>query len=76
MKVDSFQQRVLSTWVCLLLLLYQTTTCQGLQGLSLQSNGKYGLFVPLEVQHGAYRLHGRSLLRSGMLPVQGAIKEG
>lgn len=73
---DAWHKQVLSTWVCLLLLLYQTTTCQGLQGLQLQSNGKYGLVVPLEVRHGAYRLQGRSLLRSGMLPVLGAIREG
>ncbi|KAF6251742.1 aspartic peptidase domain-containing protein [Scenedesmus sp. NREL 46B-D3] len=44
--------------------------------LQLQSNGRYGLVVPLGVRHGVHRVQGRSLMRSGITPVLGAIREG
>eukprot|EP00878_Enallax_costatus_P043824 GHUV01051913.1.p1 GENE.GHUV01051913.1~~GHUV01051913.1.p1 ORF type:complete len:224 (+),score=25.79 GHUV01051913.1:157-828(+) len=70
------QQRVSGLWVCLLLLFHQSTLCHGLHGLQLQSNGKYGLILPLSIRHGVHRTRGRSLLRSGTLSVQGAVREG
>jgi hypothetical protein len=66
----------LGTWLALLLLLSQTTCNQPQLDLQLQSNGRYGLVVPLGVRHGAHRVRGRSLLRSGATPVLGAIREG
>lgn len=66
----------LGTWLALLLLLNQTTCNQPQLALQLQSNGRYGLVVPLSVRHGVHRVRGRSLLRSGAMPVLGAIREG
>lgn len=66
----------LGTWLALLLLLNQTTCNQPQLDLQLQSNGRYGLVVPLSVRHGVHRVRGRSLLRSGAMPVLGAIREG
>jgi hypothetical protein len=66
----------LASWLALLLLLNQTTCTQPQLDLQLQSNGKYGLVVPLGVRHGIHRVRGRSLLRSGAMPVLGAIREG
>jgi hypothetical protein len=66
----------LGTWLLLLLLLDQTTCTQPQLDLQLQSNGRHGLVVPLGIRHGVHRVRGRSLMRSGITPVLGAIREG
>jgi hypothetical protein len=66
----------LGTWLALLLLLDQTTCTRPQLDLQLQSNGRYGLVVPLGIRHGVHRVRGRRLMRSGITPVLGAIREG
>lgn len=66
------QHGIFGVWIVLLVLLQHTSSTS----FEVQSNGKYGLVVPLGIRHGVHRVRGRSLLRSGVTAVHGAIREG